>query len=144
MPDKYERVEVHPLPCSQEELERHLRAFVRSFVQPNRQQRWLHILVQKPSKAEDRMYRLVQDLDDRYCTELKGADNFPLAVAKRIGTKPGAYFDRSGECNKMTAAGAATLASESSMDALLSLIPGKLALYWHHDLGGPWLCKRTD
>ena len=48
-PLKYGPVPVTPVPCSLEELELHLRGFIRGFIAEEAQERWLDYLVEKRS-----------------------------------------------------------------------------------------------
>jgi 3-hydroxyacyl-CoA dehydrogenase len=51
-PKKFHFVEVNPQPSTSEEAEDHLRAFAESFIDKTFRDRWLHIMLEKPKKAE--------------------------------------------------------------------------------------------
>ncbi|MFN2407124.1 MAG: hypothetical protein ABR594_13805 [Pyrinomonadaceae bacterium] len=134
-------IEVRPSPCSPEEAQDHLRAFAESFIKKAFVDRWLHITLEKPKKAEEELRKFENHLDARYCTMLHGADSFPVSLAEAYGSKRGVYFDGSEPACRMTAPEASSLATERNADALFSLTPGKLALFFFHE-GYAWKCER--
>ena len=142
-PPKYEPVPVSPIPCTQEELESHLSAFVARFIQQPRQSRWRHSLLERPKKASRHLSRVETDLAEGECVELQGAASFPGSLTDRYGSVPGVYFDGTRVPCKMTAAEAATIATEEFRDAILSLVPGERALVFHHE-GRCWACERRN
>jgi hypothetical protein len=140
-PIKYSPVDVTPVSTSNEECERHLRAFIAQFIHIDRQRRWTHCLLESPTKAAQHLHRFATDRDARCCTELPGADSFPQSLGNVYGAKRGLYFDGIAPACKMTAAEAATMATEHFRDALVSFVPGKRVLFFHHD-GTAWRCDR--
>ena len=136
---KYIPVAVNPQPVSDEEVTRHIRAFIERFILPPRQYRWIHCLLEMPDKSTRHLVKFGHDLDERYCTELKGSHSFPSALEERFGSTVGVYFSGPGAACKVTAAEAATLATETSADALWSFVPGESGLFFEHE-GHAWVC----
>lgn len=138
--DKFEWIDVHPEPCSRDELREHLEAFVDAFVPPNRRDRWRLILIEKPERAKSDLYLL--PLDERYCRELRGNENFPQYIERFADNKRGVFFDpRRDEPVMLRPSEALVQAVADYTDAICSIEPGKLALFFHHDCG-VWLCQR--
>lgn len=154
-PLKYEPVPVLPVPCTLEELETHLRGFIASFVPAEAQERWLNYLIDKRPLwfAEDKAPRNIRVLhkvdsllnhfpgDSASLRPLEGAEGFPASLAVLFGDRRGVYFDMGTAPCTLTAAEAATNATEQYQDALLLFDGGRLALFFSHE-GGCWLCKR--
>ena len=134
-------VDVKALSCPPEEAAKHLRAFAESFIAKNHIDRWIHILLEKPEKAEDYLHKFEHQLNEKYCKELGGAESFPASLSESYKSKRGVYFDGSEPPSLMTAAEAASISTEKFADAVISIVPGKLALFFHHD-GWTWICER--
>lgn len=141
-PVKYQPVPVAPVPATRDEQERHLRAFIREFIRPTAQSRRTHCLLDSPEKAAEHMHRFEHDQEPRSCNPMKGAEAFPCSLEQAYGNERGLYFDGERPPCRMTAAEAATMATEQSRDALLSLTPGKRVLFFHPD-GIAWKCEQT-
>jgi hypothetical protein len=140
-PVQYVPVQAAPVPATREEQDNHLRAFIRQFIVPVAQSRRAHCLLESPEKAAGHLHRFERDLDPRYCREMKGPDAFPLSLEAVYGTERGVYFDGERLPCQITAAEAATIATEQGGDALLSLIPGRRVLFFHHG-GTAWKCEQ--
>lgn len=154
-PLKYEPVPIVPILCTLEELETHLRGFIKGFIAEEAQERWLEYLVeQRPLwfalEARPRNMKVLRKVDmmlnnfyfqEQYVRMIQGADTFPLSLAGVYGTALGVYFDPHTAPCKMTAAEAATKTTGSCIDAILSFVPGKKAISFHHE-GGVWICER--
>lgn len=142
-PRKYISVEVNPRTCSAEEAARHLRGFAESFIDKKHSARWIHLLIEKPEKAEKALHKFEHQLNGIFCKDIgRGQNSFPASLAEVYGANLGVYFDGSEPPCKVSVAEAATLAVERLADAIFSLESGKLAFFFHHD-GGTWLCKRN-
>ena len=142
-PKKFAPVVVNPQPCHPDEAERHLRAFAEAFVGKSHAGRWIHLLIERPEKSAEALHKLEHHLDGRYCGEAgRGADAFPSSLTEVYGSGRGVYFDGSEPACKISAAEAATLATERFADAIFSLEAGKRALYFHHS-GGMWVYRRA-
>lgn len=74
---KFYFVEVEPQSCSPEEIEIHLLAFGKAFVQSNHLKRWNHITLEKPEKAKSELSKLASYFDERFFRTLKGSESFP-------------------------------------------------------------------
>lgn len=140
-PTQYTPVDIVSVPAPKEECERHLRDFITRFIRRDRQSRWTHCLLENPAKAAGHLHRFAADNEVCYCIELQGAGSFPESLGKVYGSERGLYFDGVEPACKVTAAEAATKATEQFRDALLSFGPGKQALFFHHE-GSAWRCER--
>lgn len=140
-PKKFYFIEVNPQPCTSEEVKQQLRAFAESFIDKHYVDRWIHITLEKPKKARAEIHKFERHLCPKYCKMLNNADAFPVPLAEVYGAKLGIYFDGTEPPCKITAPEAASLSTERNIDALFSIIPGKLALFFHHD-GWSWKCAR--
>ncbi|MCC2670920.1 MAG: hypothetical protein K0Q72_3391 [Armatimonadetes bacterium] len=138
--EKYVPVPVDPRPAAAAEVEAHLRAFITAFISTRSRPRWEHCLLVAPKKARGHLQHFRRDHDPAHCRELRGAAGFPLRLAGIYGSQVGIYFTGHANPLQVTAAEAATLATEHFADAVFSLVPGKLALYFDHD-GGVWACE---
>jgi hypothetical protein len=138
---KFYFIEVNPQPCSSEDADKHLRGFAEAFIDKAHVDRWIHIIFEKQKKAENELRKFERHLDSRYCTMLNSADTFPVSLSEEYGTKLGIYFDGSEPPCKITAPEAGSLVAERSTDAIFSMIPGKLAIFFFHE-GWSWKCER--
>jgi hypothetical protein len=136
-PTKYAPVEVNSQPCSEELAKEHMIAFAHAFVAKEHIARWLHITVEKPAKAYREMVKFEGYLHKNRCRLIKGPDVFPLSLAQKYGTQPGVYFDGSGPAVLMSAAEAGM----PQRDAIFSIKPGHLAIFFFHD-GWAWHCEQ--
>ena len=141
MGESFKPVEVNPGPCSDVDRDLHLRAFVNSFIVRPRRDRCRHMFVECPEKATREFHQIDSWLDRRWARELKCAASFPRALQKAFESVRGVYFDGSSPSVFLTAAQAATVATQNSSDAILSLVAGRCALVFHHE-GGVHLCQR--
>jgi hypothetical protein len=140
-PKKFNFVPVNPKTCTPEEAEVHLRSFGKSFIDMNRFERWIHIMLEKPAKATE-MDGFIDYLNPQFCKIMKGADSFPCSLIERYGSKLGVYFDGKEPPTLMTSAEAASLSIARSTCAVFSIIPGKLGIFFGHDGIGAWICER--
>lgn len=138
-PKTFRKVDITPRPCSPELAREHLRALGKAFLEQSYLQRWLHLTIEKPEKGErEGLQKFEQHLDRSFCSRIEGADIFPDSLTERFGSKLGVYFDlRSPPC-LMTAAEAA---SHVGFEAILSLEPGRLAIFFTHNRYA-WVCER--
>lgn len=140
MSDKFVPVEVNSEPCADTDREVHLRAFVKSFIIEPRRDRCIHIFIESLQKAVRELHQIDRWLDLEVSRKLEGSASFPRSLQNALGSARGVYFDGSSPCHLLTPAEAATLATEHSSDAILSLVPGKRALVFHHE-GHVYLCE---
>jgi hypothetical protein len=137
--EKFEPVDVNPEPCTDGDREAHLRAFVNSFIIKPRRDRCIHIFIESSEKARRELHQIDRWLDPKVSRELEGSARFPRPLQKALGSARGVYFDGSCPSHLLTPAEAATLATDR--DAILSIVPGKRALVFHHE-GSVYLCER--
>lgn len=140
-PIRFEFIEVNPKPCSIEELNIHLRAFGEEFIEPNYLNRWMHIIFEKPDKAKNELSKLGNSISKKFFSTLIGSESFPFSLTNKFGNKEGIFFDGIESPCKLTAGEAASLKEERDVDALFSMIPGKLALFFFHG-GDVLLCEK--
>lgn len=132
-PEKFYFVEVKPQPCSAAELKMHLAEFGHAFVSRDRRERWTHITQERPEKAKDEIGKLIWETNEQLHEPLFGSNGFPNALKKRFGNKMGVYFNGIDEPCKVTAVEASSLAASYPVDALFSIMPGKLAIFFFHE-----------
>src|ERR1017187_8326821 len=89
---RYDSSTVVPLPCTEEDLEEHLRAFAASFISSNRQTRWSAGRLRKGTNSQDQMAIFHRQNDRRYCIALDSRDTFPDVLVQRLGNRSGVYF----------------------------------------------------
>lgn len=140
-PKQFSLGDVYPNPLTPQEGEEHIRAFVEAFIAKDFQDRWRHIMLEKPEKAKQGLRKFDRHLDARYCTLLPLSDSLPASLAKTFGAKLGVYFDGIEPPCKITAAIASSITNERSIDAIWSMVPGKLVLFFFHE-GWSWKCER--
>ena len=140
-PKKFYFVEVNPRPCSTEELELHLRAFGNEFIEPSNLNRWTHIIFEKPEKAKNELSKLGNCINKKFFHTLIGSESFPVSLFEKFGNREGVFFDGIEVPCKLTASEAASLKEERDVNALFSIIPGKLALFFFRD-GDVMLCEK--
>lgn len=140
-PEKFKPVDVRPKPCSDSERDHHLRAFIATFVEPDRRRLARHILLESPQKAHGELGKMLEHwVRQDLTTELLGSSSFPTALERRFRSARGIYIDASLQAASVTAPEAATLAPDA--DAIFSLEPGKTAIIFHHS-GASWLCEKN-
>ncbi|MBL8122611.1 MAG: hypothetical protein JNJ39_00765 [Blastocatellia bacterium] len=131
-PEQFYFVEVHAQQCSAEELKHHLSEFGKAFIDRSHRDRWFHVTQEKPEKASDELGRLLWGVNEKYRRPMDGSSAFPNSLERRFGKKRGVYFDGIDDPCKVSAVEASTLAAERGNDALFSIDPGKLAIFFFH------------
>jgi hypothetical protein len=109
----------------------HMTAFVAAFVQSQKRERWHWLLTTRPDRIGRQSHKLHADLDRRTCRLVEYRSEI-LAIKGR-----GVYyefFDRPRWIDVATAAGF------DFGDAILSLVPGKRAIFFFHEYE-IWLCE---
>jgi hypothetical protein len=109
---------------------RHAEAFAAAFVAPAHRERWRELLVRRPRRVRRNAHKLYNTLDRRVC---RPVSELPAAV-RGDGLFYG-FFDRPRVVPADLAAAAA-----GGGDAVFSLVPGGLAVYFFHE-GEVWLCR---
>ena len=154
-PEKFEFVEPVPLPCSADETEAHVRAFIESFVVKDARPRWIELLLDRshrlerkhgepvPHKLRDAVDKLLGRFKTEQmpncCSPITGTATWPIALRRVLGDERGVYFALDSAPCRMTAAEAASIAYESY--AILSFEAGRRALLFQHE-GTVWRCDR--
>jgi hypothetical protein len=104
--------------------------FVAAFVVPAKRERWAELLARRPRKIRKSSHKLHSDLDRRVCQPVT---ELPASV-RGAGLFYG-FFD----APRMVPAECAAVAAGGG-DAIFSLVPGKLAVYYFHE-DEVWLCR---
>lgn len=144
------------IPCSVEEVESHLRAFIGAFVRPEAQPRWLEFLIERRSEWDAtprsprgiRIYEKAQAVlqafaaDDRYCVRIPNGQRIESYYVSTFGRASGVYFATGTAPCKLTATKANAKFSHDAASAMLSFQAGRQALLFCHD-GGVWRCEKV-
>jgi hypothetical protein len=109
---------------------RHAAGFVAAFVSPARRDRWAGLLARRPRRIGRDSHKLHADLDRRVCRPMS---EWPTGL-RDDGVFYG-FFD----IPRVVPASQAAAASGGG-DAIFSLVPGELAVYFFHE-GETWLCR---
>ena len=108
---------------------RHATAFVTAFVTPAKRHRWHYLVTQRPSRIRRSSSKLHSDLDRRTCRS--------VGVVPAGTRGDGVFYAFDLDPRIVSVDTAAVLASG---DAIFSLVPGELALYFFHE-SEVWLCQ---
>jgi hypothetical protein len=109
---------------------RHAEGFAVAFVVPARRERWRELLARRPRRIGEDSHKLHSDLDRRVC---RPAPALPATV-RGDGLFYG-FFD-----SPRVVPAAQVAAAAGGGDAIFSLVPGELAVYFFHE-GEVWLCQ---
>ena len=112
------------------DVELHLQSFVDSFVVSARKDRWKGLFAKRSGKLHRQSHKLYQALDRRYCQVEPDPKGFDW-------NSKGVYFDFCSEPFFKSFNEAWTF---HGFEAILSLIPGKLAFYFFHE-GELFVCR---
>lgn len=118
-------------PATSEKAQEHLEAFIQSFVDPDRRERWTMFMLKKPEKAAAELHKL--PLDPRRTRWLEGPERNYSEYLRYAGGRLGIYFTFRTDPVWIAADEAASRADCDFEDAILSIEPGKLAIYFSHD-----------
>jgi hypothetical protein len=123
--------ELESCPTADEDLWRkHVEGFVAAFVVPAKRERWLELLTRRPRRIGRDSHKMHSDLDRRTCR------NAGWAVP--AGLAGDGLFYAFADAPQVVPID--LLRQLQLGDAILSLVPGKLALYFFHE-GEVWLCR---
>ena len=133
------------------EIALHLREFIRAFISKKYQNRWMHIIFEKPEKGKIEFSKFENHLNENYCKLL---DTYPeindftflnsFFIQKGIGIQqfveltPGILYQPGFKPIKITFNEAMR---KANWDSIFSIIPGKLAVFFYHE-GWSWLCYK--
>ncbi len=123
---KYEAVD-------EETYQRHLVAFVKSFVVREKRERWINILISKPKRAQRDGYRMINDLDRDKC----GGNIY--STLPKLKNKKGIYYEFSGKAIWLPCEDALSIGHGN--DAILSIEEGKMAAFFFHEWE-EFLCEK--
>lgn len=123
-----------------EVVEQHLAGFAEAFIDRRFRARWLHILIERPTKAALELKRFERHCDPRYCHLLEPGHVDAVSLANELGAVSGCFYDGGGEPCWLGLAEAVTAAA--GRDALFSIAPAKVAVFFFHE-GWAWICRRT-
>lgn len=144
------------IPCTHEEMEQHLRSFIRTFVLPHMQPRWIQFLIEnrnrwnkdqsgpdsrKALRKADEVLRSFP-LHCRSCKQLRNADKVSETGPMNFSKHHWVYFElRTPPC-KVTVVEAEARFVLRADSAILSIREGEFAVIFCHD-GGIWHCIKT-
>ena len=128
-PDQWQVLESCPVADEATWL-RHATAFVAAFVVPAKRERWLDLLTRRPRQIFGNSHKLHSALDRRTCRKV---GDVPPASLRGEG-----IFYAFSDAPKVVPTKHAELVAGGS-DALFSLVPGELVLYFFHE-NEVWLC----
>jgi len=140
VPDKFEWREPRPSACSDDERDRHLKAFIDAFVIPSRRERAAYLMLTAKGRSRHDLNAVLGWLRRDLATTLSGSTGFPQHLERSLGADLGVYVANSMQAVKLCAAEAACKAVHDLSDAVLSLKPGSLALVFY-DPGPPDLLR---
>jgi hypothetical protein len=110
----------------------HLSSFVRSFVLSSRRDRWLDFLLNHRDKAFRNSSKLRSAIDQRYCKRVESIDGIELDTE-------GVFYNFYDSPILLPLSEA--LKDGDRRDAIFSIVPGELAIFFFHE-GEMWLCKK--
>lgn len=124
----FELLEACPIADEAEWL-RHAEGFASAFVVPAKQERWAEMLAQRPRRIGRNSHKLHADLNRKRCQLVSTLPTLVRGSGLFYG-----FFD----APRIVPASSAAIAAGGG-DAIFSLVPGKLAVYFFHE-GEVWLC----
>ncbi len=128
-PDPWETLASCPLAAEELWLQ-HAARFAAVFVAPAKRERWSRLLARRPRRIFGDSHKLHTDLDRRTCRLVA---DLPAGICG-----DGLFYGFSDAPRVVPAALAAVAAGGG--DAIFSLVPGELAVYFFHE-GEVWLCQ---
>jgi pyruvate/2-oxoglutarate dehydrogenase complex dihydrolipoamide dehydrogenase (E3) component len=127
--EKWQILESCPL-ADEADWIRHVAGFATAFVVPAKRERWAEMLARRPRRIGQDSHKLHSDLDRRTCRRVV---ELPTLVHG-----DGLFYEFYDKPRVVPAANAIVAAGGN--DAIFSLIPGKLAVYFFHE-DELWLCQ---
>ncbi|RKZ79051.1 MAG: hypothetical protein DRR19_25495 [Candidatus Parabeggiatoa sp. nov. 1] len=118
--------------CDETILNPHLEKFVSSFIFPNRQEKWKHLFLKNRKRSYQNSSKLESHLTRQFCFLLKKEE-----LHINIETM-GVFYNFRDSSFFLSLKDALILGDYQ--DAIFSIIPGELALYFSHE-GRIWLCQ---
>ena len=127
-----------PIPCSAQEENEHLRAFIISFINEPSRVHYQQALIERRVALNSALEELEQRLDTQYCRLIKDADGFLQRPAR---STLGIYLDGQEGPYKITALDAGTISNWQGCDAIFSVDVGRMAMFFSRK-GYALGCKR--
>ena len=118
----------------------HLLKFAATFVRPEFRSRWVHILCERPENALVELHKFERHFDSRACSLLDPKVDRDSTLLDEFGDVTGVYFDGKSGAASLRLSEALDRMRPYQDDALLSLDPGKLGIFFHHDRM-VWVCR---
>jgi hypothetical protein len=109
---------------------RHALGFAAAFVSPAKRERWAGLLARRPRRIIHESHKLHADLDRRACRRVS---DWPTGLGG-----DGVFYEFFDHPRVVPSALAEAAAGAG--DAIFSLVPGELAVYFFHE-GEIWLCE---
>ncbi len=116
----------------------HLIEFAKSFIDKKYTDRWIYILVKKPSKAKKELVKFEKHLNGQRCKILNHSQL--NIVTNSHEAKTGVYFDGISETRNMSLTDAISESRDNVTDAIFSIDPGRKAIFLFHE-GWGWICS---
>ncbi|EDN68627.1 hypothetical protein BGP_0279 [Beggiatoa sp. PS] len=118
--------------CDEIVLKEHLEKFVNRFIFPERQEKWKHLFLKNRKRSYKNSSKLEEHLIGPFCFLAK-QEELPINIETR-----GVYYSF-GDSSVFMCLNEALILGDYR-DAIFSIIPGELALYFSHE-GRIWLCR---
>ncbi|MCE9533833.1 MAG: hypothetical protein K8T89_22305 [Planctomycetes bacterium] len=112
---------------------KHASGFVEAFIVPTKRERWLELLTKRPHRIGRYSHKMHSDLDRRTGRRV---ESFSSAGLKGEGV-----FYAFADLPRVVRAELAARAA-GGRDAIFSLVPGKVAVYFFHE-DEVWVCQAT-
>lgn len=119
-------MEADDLACPREQYIEHVAGFVAAFVMPDRRQRWLHLLAQRPKQLLKNSHKLLGHLDEAKCDRVESLDSISESTS-------GVYFDFHADSDLVLVNRDRAMELGSGHDAIFSVTPGRIAFYFFHE-----------
>ena len=112
--------------CPEDVYQTHIAAFVSAFVERERCERWLHLLTTRPKQFLKNSHKLHNHLDNSRCTESPEPTLLDLAAT-------GMFCNFHADSQPLLVTGHRAIELGTGHDAIFSVVPGKLAVYFFHE-----------
>lgn len=123
-------------------VQMHLVNFCSSFIRREFRERWLYNLEKRPDKVKKEFHKLYKVLDLRFCKHQKLSWLDVGALIEQSGRKRGVFFSAKLQKPQLASLEDAVQSLDPYLDdAILSIVPGSVALAFSHD-GDMWSCFR--
>ena len=112
--------------CPDDLYNNHIAAFVSAFIERERRERWLHLLATRAKQLFKNSHKLHSHLDKTRCTQSPDATFVDPATV-------GMFCDFHGDSPPLLVSGQRAVELGTGHDAIFSIVPGKLAVYFFHE-----------